>query len=885
MSDLQDRLAAVLGPHYRLERELGGGGMSQVFLAVETALDRKVVLKVLPPDFGAALSPDRFRREIQLAASLNHPHIVPLLAAGEADGLLYYTMPYIEGESLRAKLARDGELPVAATLRILKEVVDALEYAHEHGVVHRDIKPDNILLTKHHAVVTDFGVAKALSASSGTGSMLTSTGLALGTPAYMAPEQATADPHVDHRADIYAVGAMAYEMLSGQPPFVAATPQAVLAAQVTRTPEALTSRRPACPPLLGSLVMRCLEKRPADRWQSAEELLGQIDTAATSAYSVTTPAAPPVTAAMSEVRPGRTPAWRRMLMAGLGAVGLVVLGVLGSRLWQRGGSAGPQRLVVLPFENLGAPEDEYFADGITEEITSRLATVPAILVTSRTTAKQYKGAKKTAREIGQELGVAYVLEGSVRWDKVPGASGPSRVRVTPQLIRVGDDSHLWADRYDAELADIFTVQSKMAQEVVAALGIALGQPQRQALAARPTENPQAYDHYLRALDHYDRTSEPGELQAGVRELEQAVALDSSFAVAWAELGTGHAQSYWTYLDHTPERLGRAKDAIDRALALQPDLPKGHVAKGWYLYWGFRDYDAALAELERARQALPNDGDLTQAIAYIHRRKGNWNEAIAGLKRAIELDPHSVDALVDLAKTQQMTGAYADAERSLNRAVALFPDALGPYNGRIVLHLQWRGDTAKAKQAYREARSRRGQDARRLLAQMIFLAAQDSALQSDAESVLVSSLNDDTLSYYYFKAEFYRLRGMKSAARAYTDSLVSLTETHVKRAPDDDVYHDWLGWGYATLGRKAEAIREARRAVELVPPSKDAYFGMENVINLASVYAAVGEPDLAVEQIEIVLAKPSTLSVSLLRVDPAWDPLRGNPRFQALLSRK
>src|SRR5947207_1779134 len=286
MGDFLARLQSALGDAYRIEKELGGGGMSRVFLAQERELERQVVVKVLPPEMAAGLNAERFRREIQLAASLQHPHIVPLLAAGHADDLVYYTMPLIEGESLRAKLAREGELPINETTRILCDVADALAYAHEHRVVHRDIKPDNVLIARHHAVVTDFGVAKALSESTGKTS-LTSAGVALGTPAYMAPEQAAADPHTDHRCDIYAVGALGYEMLTGRPPFTGATPQHVLAAQVTEAPEPVTKRRATVPAALAALVMRCLEKSPADRWQTAAELLQQLEATATPSGGLT----------------------------------------------------------------------------------------------------------------------------------------------------------------------------------------------------------------------------------------------------------------------------------------------------------------------------------------------------------------------------------------------------------------------------------------------------------------------------------------------------------------------------------------------------------------------------------------------------------------------
>ena len=276
MSQLEDRLQASLGTQYRLERDRGGGGMSRVFLAEETALGRKVVIKLLPPELAAVLSADRFQREVRLAAALQHPHIVPLLAAGSAGDILYYTMPFVEGESLRARLGREGELPVPEAVRLLREVVDALAYAHRQGIVHRDIKPDNILLSQHHAVVTDFGIAKALTAAGGAAT-LTGTGLAIGTPAYMAPEQATGEAGVDHRADIYSLGALAYEMLTGEPPFRGATAQALIAAQLTRAATPLTELRAAVPAGLAAVIHRCLEKRPADRFQRAEEMLTALE--------------------------------------------------------------------------------------------------------------------------------------------------------------------------------------------------------------------------------------------------------------------------------------------------------------------------------------------------------------------------------------------------------------------------------------------------------------------------------------------------------------------------------------------------------------------------------------------------------------------------------
>src|SRR2546425_458958 len=645
VADLQARLQVALGPGFRVEHELGGGGMSRVFLAQERELGRQVVVKVLPPEMAAGVNAERFRREIQLAASLQHPHIVPLLAAGHADDLVYYTMPLIEGESLRAKLAHEGELPIAEAVRILRDVADALAYAHAHGVAHRDIKPDNVLITNHHAVVTDFGVAKALSQASGKSS-LTSAGVALGTPAYMAPEQAAADPHTDHRCDIYAVGALGYEMLTGRPPFTGATPQHVLAAQVTEAPEPVTKRRSAVPAALAQLVMRCLEKSPADRWQNATQLLDQLEAMATPSGDLTPTGA---IAAERGSRPaGRS--WRRR-SAYAGVVALVALAAFGVfvRFHARSQtSPAPARkmLVVLPFENLGRPEDEYFADGMTEEVTARLAGLHGLGVIGRTSAIQYKRTTKTIPQIGQELGVEYILEGTVRWEKPP--HGPNRVRVTPQLIRVSDASHVWANVYDAALADVFAVQSTIARQVAETLDVTLLAPEREALAAKPTTNLEAYDYYLRGKDYDARNYVEEDARLAVRMYQRAVQLDPRFALAYAALARAHLFLSWIF-DQTGE-LPKAQAALGRAQQLGPELAETHLALGYYYYWGSRDYDRALEQFGWVRERQPNDPDVISAIGYIRRRQGRWAEAVSNLIRAAELDPRSHSLFFDLGQT-------------------------------------------------------------------------------------------------------------------------------------------------------------------------------------------------------------------------------------------
>src|SRR5213595_3959686 len=344
MLDLRDRLQSALGDSYRIERELGGGGMSRVFLAQEVRLGRQVVVKVLPPEMAAGVSAERFEREIRLAAALQHPHIVPLLTAGSQGDLLYYIMPHIAGESLRARLSHERELPVGETVRILRDVCDALAYAHGHGIVHRDVKPDNVLLSGKHALVTDFGVAKAVASSSGGGT-LTSLGMALGTPAYMAPEQAAGDPTVDHRADLYAVGALGYELLAGRTPFGGLSPQGMLAAQVTATPDPVTQHRDSVPPALAALIMRCLAKHPADRPQSAEELLGQLEAMATPTGGITPEQAPfgissGTAAAIRRGHPARVATLFAFAALGVLTLAYMLVHLLGLPDWAFAGAVG-----------------------------------------------------------------------------------------------------------------------------------------------------------------------------------------------------------------------------------------------------------------------------------------------------------------------------------------------------------------------------------------------------------------------------------------------------------------------------------------------------------------------------------------------------------------
>ena len=804
---------------------------------------------------------------------------MPLYAAAQVGDLPFYTMPLIEGESLRARIARDGELPVADAVRLLRDVVDALACAHEHGVVHRDIKPENILISRNHAVVTDFGVAKALEVS-GQAS-ITSTGMALGTPAYMAPEQAAGDPHTDHRADLYAVGVLAYEMLTGRPPFTGPTAQSILAAQVTQAPTPISASRASIPSALAAVVMRCLEKRPADRWQSAPELLQALESSvtpsggmnATTATGVTSGAAP--AAGLSSRRPRVA-----LLVSAILLVLLALWGVYRSQRSLGPAHGGARRVVVLPFENLGDTSRQYFANGVTEAITTQLTGLGGLSVIPRSTAFRYRGTQKSLADIGHELGVSYVLEGTVQWEEA--RDGTRRVRVSPELIRISDTSSIWAHSYDAVLASVFQVYSDVATEVARSLTVALDDPERRALAVRPTRSPEAYDLYLRAVEYINRGISAENLHNAIPMLDRAVALDSNFALAWGRLSETLALAHWLYVDRSDATMARATLAAERAIAIAPDLPEAHRALG-NLYYRKREYDKALAELAIAQKSQPNNVDLIATVGYVERRQGRWEECLQQFRKFAQLDPGAPRVYYDLGETLLIMRRYDDAAAALARGIETAPDEPDSYNQLTLTELGRTGDIKAAQEILRKALGKMG--AIRLsntFRPPAYLIAPDEALRRSFLAVSLSDVGSDTAGYYFFRGELRGLSGEPRLAAALYDSARVILESKVRQLPDDYGFHTRLGFAYARLGRYAEAIREGKRGVELLPPTRDAYFGMNNVIDLARIYAAATQADSAVALLSQALAVPSAISVTLLRVDPAWAPIRNDPGLQRLL---
>jgi eukaryotic-like serine/threonine-protein kinase len=584
MDKLQQQLERGLAGRYQLERELGQGGMAVVFLAQDLRHDRKVALKVLRPDLSAAIGADRFLREIKLAAGLTHPHILPVYDSGQAGELLFYVMPNMEGRSLRERLQRERQLPLPDALAITREVASALDYAHRHQVVHRDIKPENILLHEGSAMVADFGIGKALS---GDGS-LTQTGMVVGTPTYMSPEQASGEPSVDGRTDLYSLGCVLYEMLTGEPPFTGATPQAVIAKRfVSPIPRVRVTRD--VPEALDDALTRVLSRTPVDRFATGAQFVEALRLVNGVGGS-----------AQATVPTGRTPP----------------------------ASATRKAIAVLPLANMSAdPENEYFSDGMTEEIINALAKVPGIQVASRTSCFAFKGKEVDVRQIGEKLGVSSVLEGSVR--KVG-----TRVRITAQLISVADGYHLWSETYDRQLEDVFAIQDEISHAIVDALKLRLGDDGGHLIA--PTKNIEAYTLYLKGRFVFNKDTEPSTRKA-LDFFQQSLLQDPAYARSYAGIA-----DCWTQLADDfvvpDDAYPRAKAAATRALEHDPDLVEAITGIGKVLCWYEWDFAGAERQLRRAVTLNDNHADAHWAFGSVLPTVGRLAEAIQELRKALVLDP-------------------------------------------------------------------------------------------------------------------------------------------------------------------------------------------------------------------------------------------------------
>jgi serine/threonine protein kinase len=870
VADVPGPLRDALQDRYVLERELGRGGMATVYLAHDLKHDRPVALKVLHPELASVLGPERFQREIRLAARLQHPHILTVLDSGEAGGWFWFTMPYVEGESLRDRLHREHQLPLEDALRITREAAQGLQYAHEQGVMHRDIKPENILLTQDGStLVADFGIARVL----GADEHLTQTGMSVGTPAYMSPEQASGDGAMDARTDIYSLGCVLYEMLAGEPPFTGPTAQAIIAKRLTETAPDVRRARPSVPEAAAQALQRALAPIAADRFPTA----GDFARALQPALTVPTASAPARGAR-------RVPVAAATLVLGI----LIGLGVLFA--WRRtrsdgDGVAGMKRIAVLPFENIGDSADAYFADGMTDEVRGKLSQLSGLAVIARASSNEYSHSSKPPQEIAHELGAEYLLTATVRWEKAPGR--PSRVRVSPELVQIepgATPTTKWQQGFDASLTDVFQVQADIAGKVASALGVALGESARSELASRPTANLTAYDAFLKgeAASQGMAAADPASLRRAIGFYEQAVALDSAFIPAWAELARARVGLYFNGIP-TPQLAAEARYAAERAQALGRDRPEGPLALSTY-YTMAGDYRRALTASEAGLKLAPNNVDLLVTSALAEQSLGRWDAALQHLAKASALDPRSANTARRTGFTLLWLRRYPEAAVEADRALALAPMNITMIEQKAMVALA-QGDLTGARVVVRNALTT--VDSSALLASFgtywDLYWVLDEAQQQRLLALPPSAFDNDRATWAIVRAQTYALRGDQTHARVYADSARLALEQQIRASPDDAQRRVFRGLALAYLGRKAEAIADGKRSVALLPISRDAFTGPYLHHQLARIYLLTGESEKALDELEPLLKIPYYLSSGWLRIDPTFAPLRGNPRFGGLLA--
>ncbi len=876
--------------HYKILSLLGKGGMGEVYLAEDTRLERLIALKVLPAEFASnAERLERFTREAKTLAAVNHPAIVTIFSVEEEEGVHFLTMEKVEGTTLDEKIPKLG-MPLEQFLATAIPIAGALAAAHDKGITHRDLKPANVMVsTEGRIKVLDFGLARqrqpeteAFNSELATAAM-TTQGHVLGTIAYMSPEQAEGKS-VDPRSDVFSLGVLLFEMATGRRPFGGDTNISILSSILQTEAPSVLEAKPELPRQLGRILGRCLEKDPKMRFQSARGLRAELGALrAERGLGRTVPGLP--------FRWAGRPRWMTvaggvLLVSSLALVGYFVAGRSepaspappGVTLPRPPANDGRRMIAVLPFKNLGPPEDEYFAEGITEEITGRLAMVSGLGVISRGSAAQYAGIEKNTRAIGSELGVDYLLRGSIRWSARLGEE--SRVRVTPRLIRVSDDTQFWSPVYDRVIEDIFSVQSEIATAVADELGVTLLQPERGSIAAEPTQNIDAYQAFLRGQSYKSQPlSEETQLMAA-QMLELAVEADPEFTLAWASLTHVHGLINFNAWDPGGNHLEKARAALERAQALDPDSPAVWIAAGYFHYYGLAQYDRAAQEFERVAKALPNDTSVLVPLALVHRRQGRVEEAVREFLQAQQLDPLNSKLLDHIAETYQASRSYRQADDYWRRAIAVAPDQELLYVRRAENLVRWRGATAGARALLEEAPGRPS------LVQWDRLDFLDlDYLDRDLKRVRIELSSEPSLKRvkgFLLAGMVQRLSGETVAEQTSFEAAEREAAALIKASPDASILHSALALAQAFLGRREQAIHAATTAAEMDPT--DAYSRPLRQENLAQVYAWVGNEERAVDLLAELLQRSyqRALSVPMLKIDPIWDPLRDNSRFQELV---
>ena len=873
---------------YELLEEIGRGSQGVVYRARQKSLNRIVALKVIALGHWAT-EPHvkRFRREAEAAARLNHPGIVPIYEVGERDGACYFSMGLVEGGQLDAMLEREP-MPIRYAVELIVKLARTVQYAHEHNILHRDIKPGNILLdAKGEPHLTDFGLARLVEAES----TVTGTLEVLGTPSYMAPEQAAGETtKVSKATDVYGLGAVLYQLLTGQPPFAGGTTYETIRLLRDTEPRQPRLLNPKIDRDLSTICLKCLEKGPQRRYSSALALAEDLEHWLKHE---------PIQAKRSGVFT-RARKWVRRNPSTTVLVTLLIAFAVGLSLtvWNRKLPVLiPKSVAVLPFENLSDDQNNaYFADGIQEEILTRLAKISDLKVISHTSTQRYQGKPRNLSEIAKQLGVANIVEGSVQ-------KAADQVRVNVQLINAQTDSHLWADTYDRKLTDMFAVESEIAKRIAESLQAKLSGREEQALAVKPTNNPEAYDAYLRGLAFEGRnyvsssffSDDPVRTAAGF--YERAVQLDPNFVIAWARLSRADTVLYFNrFTDASLAARGdAAKHALEQAQKLEPDLPETLLALGYYQFLVLREYGFARTTFSRVSKMLPGSSEVLRALALCARRSGYWDESIAYFEQALTLDPRNVELLIPTAETYTMLRQFPAALKLFDRVLDITPTDRGAVAAKAGIY-QAQGNLQDA------SRLLSGIDEQNPNQGTFYIKVVQLRLERNYSEAI--RLLQTRIAQFHFDSQ--ENKGYDQAALAFLQSLAgdkagakitaaqarSTLEPLYRDQPDNALAAVPLSLAYAAMGEKDSALKLAERAIMLMPRAKDQVDGPSLEENLAFIQTIFGENSGAISTLTRLLQTPYggwvesfAVTPALLRLDPIWDPLRSDPTFQKLCEEK
>ena len=926
MTSPADRvIGRLIADRYRVVALVGSGGMGEVYRAEHVGLKRPTALKFMRPALGqdaAALA--RFKREAEQASRISHPNVGAIYDFGETDdGLVFLAMEFIEGESLADRIKREGRLSPTDAAHIIAGAAAGLAAAHRRGILHRDLKPANIMLASEcqpgverdaHAVgmvkLVDFGIARSIMGEvrptdgGVLAPTLTGTGMVLGTPAYASPEQLAGEP-LDARSDIYGLGLVAFETLTGKPAFEATDPRQLIAERLMGRARAvrdvLSARdapwRDAVQPVLDRALAARAEQRYADAIEFAADLAAALDVPLVTSgpHGARTPSGEGEAPARE---PAPTPTLRNSPWFALTATALVL--AIGALVWHHldperfvpkkpasASSSAPttleaERLAVLPFENLGRPEDAYVVDGLTDEIRSKLAGVPGVQVIARASSNEYRATKKPLQDVARELGVHYVLTGTVRSEPAAGGK-PARVRVNPELVEVTSGASApvsrWTQSIDATMADVFVMQADIAGRVAGAMNVALAGGTRTQLAAAPTKDPAAYDAYLRGKEIVK--TDPADLRRRLRFFREAVALDSSFALAWVERSRVAAILYSNGVPD-PALAREAKSAAERAIALAPQQGTGYGALATYRNLVEQDPVGALEAAQRAQALSPGDPELLRPSAIAEREQGRVTESLRDMRAAVERDPRNAVTVHLLADALLWARRHDEARDAADRALALAPDVSEMIEGRAMISLA-QGDIADARRVLAAAPPSVD---RATLAAAVAMYYDLPWLLDDQEQRRLLALGPDAFdgdrtSWAWALAQTYALRRDQARARAYAETTLVAVDDQLRGAPNDAQRHLIRGMALATLGRSSEAVTAGDRGMALQQQRWTATNGPYAQHQLARIHMLLGDRAKAMDLLEPLLRMPYYLSPAWLRIDPTLAPLRGDARFERL----